>query len=223
MEMMPFQPSAPLSDAAPTWVPLPTWGLPTSDWTAGLPVLGDATVTLRELELADAPTLCAQLTTEEVSRFISPPPTSVEGFERFIRWTHTRRAQGRYACFGVVPAGQTHAVGLFQLHVDDTDAQTAEWGFVLGQAYWGTGLFLTGARRVVNFAFAAMGLTRLVAHAAVPNGRGNGALRKLGARQVGMRPQGLERHGAKLDQHIWTLVRDDWWGGLATCWHRTVH
>jgi RimJ/RimL family protein N-acetyltransferase len=223
MEMMPYHPSAPLGDAAPAWASLPTWSRTTGDWTRGLPVLGDATFTLRELTLADAPTLCAQLTTEQVTRFISPPPTNVEGFETFIRWTHTRRAQGRYACFGIVPAGQTHAVGLFQLHLDETDAQTAEWGFVLGQAYWGTGLFLAGARRVVNFAFAAMGLTRLVAHAAILNGRGNGALRKLGACQTGMRPYGLERGGLQLDQYVWTLARDDWWGALATCWHRTIH
>jgi len=67
-------------------------------------------------------------------------------------------------------------------------------------------------------------VTRLVAHAAILNGRGNGALRKLGARQTGMRPQGLKRHGMKLDQHIWRLTRDDWWGALTLASHRpTLH
>ena len=42
----------------------------------------------------DAPSLLAMLTTEEVSRFISPPPTTVEGFERSLpgRCTSARRA-----------------------------------------------------------------------------------------------------------------------------------
>ena len=171
-----------------------------SDWRAGVPALGGRHLTLRELQLEDAPSLFAHLTTEEVARFISPPPTSVEGFEAFIRWTHKRRAQGRYICFGIVPAGQTVAVGLIQIHLDETDTEIAEWGFVLGSAYWGSGLFLAGARRVADFAFAQMGLTRLVAHAAVPNGRGNGALRKLGAVQAGVRRQSFERHGVRLDQ-----------------------
>ena len=217
MEMMPYQPTAalhaasPRSETATAESLLPHWGPPSADWRAGLPALGGEEFTLRELELSDAPTLFAELTTEEVARFISPPPTSVEGFERFIRWAHTRRAQGRYVCFGIVPAGHTRAVGLFQLHLDAADTDTAEWGFVLGRAYWGTGLFVAGARRVVDFAFAHLGLARLVAHAAVPNGRGNGALRKLGAVCEAVLSQSFERHGERLDQALWTLRPDLWW------------
>ena len=115
MEMMPFHPgrdaapdpalaAAPPGDAVLAGLTMPTFGRPTGDWTAALPALGDGTLTLRELTVDDAPSLFAHLTTEDVARFISPPPTSVEGFEDFIRWTHLRRAQGRYACFGIVPA-----------------------------------------------------------------------------------------------------------------------
>ena len=72
-------------------------------------------VTLRELRLSDAPSLLAMLSTEEVSRFISPPPTTVEGFERFIAWTHRERAAGNYVCFAVVPHGMDTAIGIFQV------------------------------------------------------------------------------------------------------------
>ena len=94
---------------------------------------------------------------------------------------------------------------------------------MLGAAYWGTGVFVDGARRVVNFAFAHMGLRQLVAHAATPNGRGNGALRKLGAVQTGVRRQSLERHGERLDQAIWSIERDHWWAPPATEGGLTVH
>ena len=49
-----------------------------------LPVLAAGKVTLRELRLSDAAALLELLTTDEVARFISPPPTTVEAFERFI-------------------------------------------------------------------------------------------------------------------------------------------
>jgi RimJ/RimL family protein N-acetyltransferase len=178
-------------------------------------------LTLRELALEDAPALFAQLTTEEVARFISPPPTSVSGFEQFIRWAHQQRAAGRYACFAVVPAGQTTAVGLFQIRMLDTDGQTAEWGFALGSAYWGTGLFLAGAHAAVNFAFAEMGVRRLEARACVANGRGTAALRKVGAVREAVLHHSFERHGERLDQALWTIARDDWWG--VTLWKGTVH
>ena len=86
-----------------------------SDWKAGLPILAGSNFTLRELRVEDAPSLFAMLTTEEVSRFISPPPTTVEGFERFVIWAHRERQAGSYACFAVVPAGMDTAVGIFQL------------------------------------------------------------------------------------------------------------
>src|SRR4030095_5198820 len=81
-----------------------------SDWRQTLPVLTGTMVTLRELRLSDAPSLLAMLSTEEVSRFISPPPTTVEGFERFIAWTHRERAAGNYICFAVVPHGMDAAI-----------------------------------------------------------------------------------------------------------------
>ena len=95
--------------------PAATTIVTTSDWKAGLPVLAGSTFTLRELRLEDAPSLLAMLTTEEVSRFISPPPTTVEGFERFIMWAQRERQAGNYACFAVVPDGMTTAVGIFQV------------------------------------------------------------------------------------------------------------
>src|SRR6187431_1058686 len=87
----------------------------TTDWRASLPVLAGANFMLRELRAEDAPALLAMLSTEEVSRFISPPPTTVEGFELFIAWTWREREKGNHICYGVVPAGMTTPVGLFQL------------------------------------------------------------------------------------------------------------
>jgi hypothetical protein len=44
-----------------------------------------------------------------------------------------------------------------------------------------------------------MGLRRLDARSALQNGRGNGALRKVGAVRVGVLPQSFEKHGQHLD------------------------
>ena len=53
-------------------------------------------VTLRELQMGDAKALLSLLTSDEVTRFISPPPTTLDGFERFISWTIREREAGRY-------------------------------------------------------------------------------------------------------------------------------
>jgi len=198
------------------------WQAVTSDWRAGLPVLCGKNVVLRELRLSDAPSLLAMLTTEEVTRFISPPPTTVEGFERFILWTHRQRASGSYVCYAVVPDGCNDAVGLFQVRQLDPTFGTAEWGFALGSPFWGSGIFAEAARLVVNFVFDTVGTHRLEARAAIANGRGNGALKKLGAVQEGILRKSLFRHGLYLDQVLWTILDEDW--HLAkTGWPPRIH
>jgi [ribosomal protein S5]-alanine N-acetyltransferase len=181
-----------------------------TDWRAGLPQLHRAGVTLRELRRSDAASLCALLTTEEVSRFISPPPTTVEAFERFIDWTVLQRAAGTFVCFAVVPTGCDAAVGLFQIRASNDGFSTAEWGFALGMPHWGTGIFAQSAELVLEFAFATLGIHRLEARAAVENGRGNAALRKLGAVREAVLRRSLQCRGQQLDQALWTLIGDEW-------------
>jgi RimJ/RimL family protein N-acetyltransferase len=150
------------------------------------------------------------LTTEEVSRFISPPPNTVEGFERFIAWTLRQRSVGSYACFAVTIDATDTAIGIFQLRQLEPGFGTAEWGFALGSAYWGTGVFQEGAELLVSFAIETVGVHRLEARAAVRNGRGNGALRKVGAVQEGLLRKSFLKNGEYLDQALWTILDEDW-------------
>lgn len=189
----------------------------TNDWRTGLPTLTGPLVTLRELRICDAACLCAALTTEEVTRYVSPPPTTVAGFERFIAWSHRQRAAGQYVCFAVTPQGSDAAIGLFQVRSLEPDFGTAEWGFAILSDYWGTGLFVDGAQLVIDFAFDTLGAHRLEARAATRNGRGNGALRKIGATQECVLRHSFLRNGEYLDQALWTILPDAWRDAKAVC------
>ncbi len=194
----------------------------TTDWRKALPVIEGGGVTLRELRLSDAPSLCDLLTTEEVSRFISPPPTTADGFERFIQWTHGERAAGRYVCFAVVPQGLDTAIGIFQVRQLEPGFGTAEWGFAIGSPFWGTGVFMDAARLAAEFVFETVGVHRLEARAAVVNGRGNGALAKIGAVKEGVLRKSFQRNGEYYDQALWSMVREDWRQAKAV-WGSIIH
>jgi RimJ/RimL family protein N-acetyltransferase len=160
---------------------------------------------------ADAAALAPLLSAPEVARFVSPPPATVEQFTWFIEWSRRERSAGRYAAFGIVPRGRTTPVGLLQVRQLDAAFQSAEWGFVMGSAYWGSGLFLDAARLLLTFAFDTLGIHRLEARAAVLNARGNAALRKLGASQEGLLRRSLvTADGRELDQVLWALLADEW-------------
>ena len=221
MEKMPYQPDLDRAMTSATTTVTAATATITSDWRNALPVLTGSLVTLRELEVSDAPSLFAMLTPEEVSRFISPPPTTVEGFEKFITWARAERAAGRYVCFAVVPHGMTTAIGLFQIRQLEPSFESAEWGFALGSAFWGTGMFLDGGRMVVDFAIEVLSVRRLEARAAVANGRGNGALRKLGAVQEGVLRRSFLKNGQHLDQMLWSILSEEWRQTKAT-WGRSI-
>lgn len=205
MEKMPYR-----QELDTNLLQTPSAAAVTSDWQAGLPVLGNGMVTLRQLRPSDAASLFALLTADEVSRFISPPPSTVEGFDAFIAWTLRQQAAGTYACFAVTLKGFDTAIGIFQIRATERRFATAEWGFAIGSAFWGTGVFENSADLVLTFAFETLGVHRLEARAAVANGRGNGALLKLGAVREAILRRSLRHHRECLDQVLYAIVEDDW-------------
>jgi len=214
MEKMPYVPELdteiPTTQAATMTMNTPASEIVSSDWQASLPVLTGVQVVLRELRASDAASLFAMLTSEEVSRFISPPPTTIEGFQRFIAWTLREREAGRYVCYAVTIKGYDTAIGIFQVRELEPCFSTAEWGFAIGSAFWGTGVFQESAELVMEFAFETLGVHRLEARATVKNGRGNGALLKIGAVQEGLLRRSFLKNGEFVDQVLYAIVEDDW-------------
>jgi RimJ/RimL family protein N-acetyltransferase len=180
------------------------------DWRSGLPVLSNELVTLRDLRVSDAPSLCATLSSQEVHRYMSAPPSDVAGFERFIRWAHEERSVGRLMCFAVVPKGCDVAVGIMQVRQIDVAFTMGEWGAALGSQFWGTGLFEAAVDLLFAFVFDTVGVRRLEARAAVQNGRANGAARKVGGVPEGVARQALFCRGQYHDQLMWSILAEDW-------------
>jgi RimJ/RimL family protein N-acetyltransferase len=208
MERMPFR--AELETGLQNVITTASAETVSTDWRQRLPVLAGQKVVLRDLRPSDATSLFTLLTTDEVARFISPPPSTVEGFERFIAWAHRQRNAGAYACFAVTLPDNDTAIGIFQLRELEPGFGTAEWGFAIGSGFWGTGAFSQGAELLLQFAFDTVGVHRLEARAAVKNGRGNGALQKIGAVQEGVLRKSFLRNGQYLDQVLYAIVDDDW-------------
>jgi [ribosomal protein S5]-alanine N-acetyltransferase len=180
------------------------------DCRLGLPVLRVPSATLREPRLADAPALFARLTTPPVSQYISTPPSSPLGFERFVGWIQRERYLGRHVCLAIVPDGEGVPVGMIQVQLTEAGFGTAEWGFALSEEHWGTGLFMTCANAVLDFAFRDLSVHRLEARVSVANVRGNRVLQKLGALREGTLRQSFANHLRCTDQSLWALNADEW-------------
>lgn len=180
------------------------------DWRIGLPELTSDRVKLRELQSTDAATLSTELNAPEVKRFVWAPPPSAAAFEQFIEWAHTERATGRYVCYGVVPRGEEHAFGVFELRQLQPRFLRGELGFVLASRFWDCGIFSEAARLVLDFAIDVVKVHRIEARAAVDNDRGNAALHKLGARREGTLTEAFLRDDRFVDQYMWAILARGW-------------
>jgi RimJ/RimL family protein N-acetyltransferase len=160
--------------------------------------------------LSDAICLFSLLSTDDVMRFISPPPSTVEGFERYITWAQQQRAAGQYVCFAIVPRGADLPIGLVHVRALGPGFGTADWGVAIASEFWGSGVFGEAAEAVLDFVFNSLRTHRLEARAAICNARGNGAMKKLGAEREGVLRHAFFRNGDYLDQVVWSILREDW-------------
>jgi len=192
----------------------------TGDWRVCLPQLTSGAVVLREVRASDASALVSLLTTPQITRFISPPPQTTEGFERFIAASRRLREAGDGACFAVTLRDYDTAIGLFQVRrvsPAETDARqiggaldTAEWGFAIGAPFWGSGIFEQSAALVMEFVFEQVRVHRLEARCAVKNGRGGKALQKVGAVPEGVLRNAFVSGHEYMDQMLYAIVERDW-------------
>jgi RimJ/RimL family protein N-acetyltransferase len=179
------------------------------EWTDHLPPLHGDLTTLREVTAADVSTLFTLFSDPAVTAYMAPPPPTLAKFAGFVEWSHEQRAQGHGVCFGIVPDGMTAAVGILQVRFDPA-VSGAEWGFVLSNHFWSTGVFSDAANALVEFAFTTMQVERLEARIAQRNQRAHAAVQKLGARfestLESSSPEGIPRD----PESVWALREHDW-------------
>jgi len=164
-----------------------------------LPVLMRGDVCLREVQVSDAEALVALFARPDVSAHLDPPPTTTTDFGAWITLSQSRRADNRAACYTLV-TGNQEVSGLFTALRLDVDSR-AEIGFAMSPALWGTGVFQKAVDLYLDFLFNEWGVKTLVGKTLVRNGRGVGAMRRLGGKIVAESVRNGE------PEYVWTLER----------------
>ena len=179
-----------------------------AEWTKRLPTLTGVRVRLREPRSRDARLLHQIIQRDEVSRFVSAPPSSAADVARFISLARRRRRVGEWIVYTVFPAGDaSRPVGLIQVRKLSDDLSLGEWGFCFEP---GQGWFVEAAELLLEFVFETVGLHRLEARVVVENKAAARALVALGANIDGRLHEAFRRHGRYWDQQLWSILADDW-------------
>jgi RimJ/RimL family protein N-acetyltransferase len=179
-------------------------------WRRLSPLLRGPGVSLRELRLSDAQALAAILEPRDAMSLVASPPATISQWAALVERAQEDRARGESLTLGVVPDGYASPIGIFHVRQVEPEFGSAEWSFALGRPFWGAGVFFAGAPVLIDFVFDVLAARRLEARVSVRNGRGNGALRKLGAVQEALVRSAVMEHGDPVDQVLWAIVADEW-------------
>lgn len=158
------------------------------------PILTTDRLTLRALRSEDAGDVVRALNDFEVSKWLTrvPFPYSVHDANWF-----TRRVAATAFVFGLE----------FQGHIVGTIGCEGEFGYWLGQAYWGQGL-MTEAARAVLAAYFAEGHDGIKAGYFAENIRSPNVLRKMGFVETGHSRSFSLARGQEVDRIDMNLTRE---------------
>ena len=184
--------------------------LSVTTWRSEPPTMTGRTITLREPEPQDLGRLADLLSLGDASRFGIEEPVSEVGVQELIERVTRDRANGTSVTFVIALSGTRTIVGLIQVRQLDPVFEAAEWECTIAPSSRGSGIFIEAARLAGSFAFGTLGAHRLEARVLLQNGRGNGALRKLGAVQEGILRRSVRSAGQYFDQVLWSILKEDW-------------
>lgn len=180
------------------------------NWRTELPILTARLVTLREPAPQDLGPLVDLLSVADATRFGIEDPNTEVAVQRLIERAARERALGQSFTYVITTGAMRPPVGLIQVRQLDPAFEVAEWECTVAPSARGTGVFIETVRLVGSFAFGAVGARRLETRVLLQNGRGNTALRKLGAVEEGILRRSIRRNGEYVDQVLWSLLKEDW-------------
>lgn len=173
-------------------------------------VLRTTRLLLRPLVAADAPVFHRLINDWEICRRLpdAPFPYPAQLAADWIAAAGHDREARRAEQFALVEAATGTLIGVAGLRLAKGQ-KTAELGYWLGRAYWGQGYGLEAARRLVEWAFAALPIGQMTATVAADNDVSVALLSRLGFAQSGKGAKEFScRPGQKMPVKHFTLARD---------------
>lgn len=174
------------------------------------PLLRTTRLVLRPLSAGDAPVFHRLINDWEICRRLpdAPFPYPAQLAVDWITAAAGDRARQRAEQFALVEAASGALLGVAGLRLAKGQ-KTAELGYWLGRPYWGQGFGLEAARRLVDWAFAALPIGQITATAAADNDISIALLSRLGFAQSGKGVKEFScRPGQKLPVKHFALARD---------------
>jgi RimJ/RimL family protein N-acetyltransferase len=168
-------------------------------------MLQTARLTLRPIELGDAPDIHQHMNDPAVTTDLVPiaQPYTLQHAEEWIRDLNAG-VLGEGVMF--VMQRETTFVGTIYLHVIPQHRH-AEIGYWLAKAHWGQGYATEAGRAVLRYGFEALNLNRIYAYYFTRNAASRHVLEKLGLTYEGTQRSNIIKEGVPIDVAFCAILR----------------
>lgn len=175
------------------------------------PVLGSARVTLRPLDLADAPALFAIFSDPEVMAYWSSRPhASVAQTEALIATLLDQSAAGAAQHWAIVRTSDNATIGKCGFHSWQGKHRRGDINYILGRPFWGLGYAAEAIRAMLNHGFDSLGLHSIQAGVTPGNHSSTRLLEKLGFRLEGHMKEDYWAEDHFIDSLIFGILQREW-------------
>lgn len=166
---------------------------------------------LRLVGYRDLPALLDIHRDEQVNRYL--PFQTWQGMEDAELWYQRalqRHRDGEAIQWVICEQGGKTLYGSCLLFGYEAEHQRAEVGYGIGQPYWGRGFAREAMARLIEYAFADLGIRRLDARVDPRNNASVGLLLRLGFTHEGRLRQRQYIKGELVDVDLFGLLRSEW-------------
>jgi RimJ/RimL family protein N-acetyltransferase len=174
--------------------------------------LPTARLGLRELEPEDWPALQALQASAQTSRYLTTEPFTAEDSQAYIAADIAARSVDPRSVyeFAVTRLEDGGFIGRCGLKIRDAGLGDAGFWYVLDERCRGQGLMTEAARRLLDFAFADLGLRRLWADVDPRNRPSVRLAERLGLRQEAHFLEDVMIKGELCSTLIYAILRREW-------------
>jgi len=177
-------------------------------------VLETARLHLRPPETSDVPAFVPLIGNYRVSKNLSrvPHPYSEEDGQNWVLDIAAKHRSGEDYSFAITRKSDGGFIGVCGVH----PTRQFEFGYWLGEPFWGFGFATEAAHRIVRFAFEELGPAALASRHFIDNPASGRVLEKLGFLYTHDEPCRCVSRGEDVPSHCFVLTRERFENGSVT-------
>jgi [ribosomal protein S5]-alanine N-acetyltransferase len=178
-----------------------------------LPILETERLKLRKFTIDDVSDMFEYSSEPDVSRFVPwETHNSINDTNDFLNYILNQYKSGKIAPWAVEYRTNNKVIGTIDFVAWSISHRRAEIGFILSKDYWGKGLMVEAATKVIEFGFNNMELNKIEAPCMVENVQSQRVLQKLGMSLEGVSKEKYLIKGKFRDMANYSILKKEYKG-----------